>query len=734
MGYVINSMLYMKRPILIITVLLISLTVVVFSKEKKPVILAEHFESSGDFIIYTKNVELITELYTIFADRIKYNTKTKGIIARGRVTMTSENMSVSGSELVFNISDMKGVMYDVQGMMEPAVSFSVEKLVQADKDTQKFKKMKFTSCTQLVPRWLLSARKGKIKKDKYIEMKDVVLKVKNIPILYLPYLRYPIGDKSTGFLFPVIGNSDKLGFFTKNSFFWEIKSNLDLTLSHDYISKIGNGYEADFRYLFRMTEGDIKLYVFDYSQKYHDSLKDGEEIKDKDYNINVKHIQRINFLKTVIKANVNYQSNPQFKNLFAKDFGRYNTSRFNSSISLRSSISNLSISVLASRNETYYIQKKSSNVITKFPSVNLILKQQKFWKLPGYFSIKGGFESVKRTGINYEEDVNFANDVTSNRFSFIPSYTLSFIKLPWITATADLSSKHSFYLKSQDPKTKKIVNEPLHLNYNTAKLTLTGPSFYKIYKTKFSRMKHVIEPEIKVSYSTKVDDLKRKRVIPIDLFDYPSYSSVNFSINSRLFKKKNSASNVPREIMTYSISQKYYFDPIIANRYRSITVNGKKVFPSFSELINNLRYNPTKDISANITFAYNHYLETFQRINLTLAYSNINHPVSGRLTYSIYTNPFKKKSFFLNTKLLKGDFDINFPNFPIRISGAIDYDLIGKKFRYGSVIASYNYQCIKINAEMKIYTSINGKSHFEYILGVTLGNLGIVKDFFGGDK
>jgi len=714
--------------------LIILLHIGVFSEEKKPVILAEHFESSEDYIIYTKNVELITDIYTIFADYLKYNTKTKDVIAQGRVTMTSENMSVSGSELDFNIEDMTGVMYDVQGMMEPSVSFSVKKLIQVNKNTQKFTKMKFTSCTQLVPRWLISCRKGRIKKDKYIEMIDVVLKIKNIPIFYIPYLRYPIGDKVTGFMFPVMGNSDKLGFFIKNSFFWELRQNLDLTLSHDYISKIGNGVEAELRYLFRTTEGNIKVYVFDYSQRYHDSLEEGEDIKDKDFNIDVKHLQRISFLNTEIRANINYQSNPKFKDLFAKDFGRFNMSRFNSNLSLKSTISNLSIFISASRNETYYIQRNSSNVITKFPSIKLTLKQQKIWKIPGYFTIRSGFESVKRSGINYEEYADFTSDVTSDRFSFIPSYTLNFIKLPWLSATADFLSKHSFYLKSRNPENGEIVNEPIHLNYNTAKLTLAGPSFYKIYKTKFNRIKHVIEPELKVSYSTKVDDLKRRRVIPIDLFDYPSYSFVSFSLNSRLFKKKNSENNSPREILTYSISQKYYFDPMIANRYRSITVDEKKIFPEFSELTNRLRYNPTKDISANIMLAYNYYLKEFQKMNFTIAYSNLDSPVSGRLTYSIYTNPFRKKSFFLNTKLLRGDLDLKFTNFPVRINGAIDYDLIGKRFRYGSIIASYNYQCLMINVEMKIYTLFDGKTDFEYVFGVTLGNLGMVKNFFGGDR
>ena len=724
----------MKRILISILLVVFFAPGMIFPEEKKPVILAEHFESSGDTVIYTGNVELITEEYKIFADLIRYNTKTKEIVALGRVTMTSEDMSVSGGELNFNIKEMTGEMYDVQGMMEPSVSYTADKLLQTGKDVQNFTGLRFTSCAQLVPRWLISSRKGKIKKDKYIEMRDAVLRIKNIPVFYLPYLRYPIRDgKTSGFLFPVIGQSERFGFLMKNTFFWNIKSNIDLSISYDHISKIGKGAELELRYLFRTSEGNIRFYYFDYSEKYKDTLEEGKKIEDRDFNISAKHLQKIAFLDTKIRADINYQSNPEFYSVFNLDYGRYNRSRFYSDVSITSTLSNLSLTVSASRNETFFIQKNTSNVITKLPSVDLILKQQKLWKIPGYFSVRAGFESITRSGIDYEEEDLFISDVTSDRFNVIPSYTLNLLKLPWLTATADLQSKSSFYLKSRDPKTKEILNEPLHLVYNTAKLTLEGPSFYRIYDTERSRIKHLIEPEIKLSYSSKVDDAEREKIIPIDSFDYPSYSYISFTLNSRLFRKSNKDDAPAREFLTYSISQDYYFDPEIASRFRTINTGEERVYPEYSELTNSLRYKPSKDISLDLTLAYNFYLKTFQRVNFTLGYSRLDSPVTGKVTYTIFTNPFTAKDFFLNTKLIRGDINIDFPAFPVKVKAAVDYDIFNQIFRYGSIIASYNYQCIDINAELKIYTLIDGTTDYKYTFGVTFGNLGMVKDFFSGD-
>lgn len=40
----------------------------------------------------------------------------------------------------------------------------------------------------------------------------VTLKIRTVPILYLPYISFPLTDKrKSGFLFPVIGSSEKTG-------------------------------------------------------------------------------------------------------------------------------------------------------------------------------------------------------------------------------------------------------------------------------------------------------------------------------------------------------------------------------------------------------------------------------------------------------------------------------------------------------------------------------------------
>jgi len=698
-----------------------------------PEIYSKNFEATKDTIIYWGDVEVITDDYKIFADYLIYYRDKSLVEAEGRVVMTSSDVSVSGDKLTFNLKEMKGEMYEVSGMMEPSVKFRVDKLIQTDRVTQKFENMHFTSCSQLVPRWEIVCKRGKIKKDKYIEMKHAILKIKKIPILYFPYLRYPARNgKVTGFLFPLLGKSDKLGYFMKNSFFWNIKSNYDVTFSMDYIEKVGFGFGADLRYLFKNSSGDIDIYTFKYSEDYKENYTSENALSDYDYNIKAKHIQRMDFLRTSIKADINYQSNPEFQNVFNKNYGRFRLSRFSSSIFINSYISNLKLSVILSRNETFYLQKLSSNVITKLPGINLNLNQQKLGKIPGYFSVSAGYESIERSGVNYEEEINYTTGIKSRRFSLIPSYTLNIFKLPWLSTSVDLKSKNSYYLQSRDPETNDVVDDPLHLQYNSVKINLKGPSFYRIFKGKKNKIKHLIEPEINLSYSTKISEEDRNRLIPVDIFDFPSFSYINFTLNSRIFVKGKGSKKSPREVFTYTLSQKYYFDPFEANRFRQIEVDGEKIYPEFSELTNTLRFRPSEELSLDLSLIYNHYLKEFQRVNMSLSFLNKAGTVNGRFSYSKYINPYQSVSYFLNREMLRGDLKINIPGFPIKIDSGIDYDITEKNFRYGTLILSYDYQCIKFNAEFKVYTSIDGNIYPYYTVGISFGNLGMVKDFFGG--
>ncbi len=77
---------------------------------------------------------------------------------------------------------------------------------------------------------------------------------------------------------------------------------------------------------------------------------------------------------------------------------------------------------------------------------------------------------------------NLANDFRSQRLTFTPTYQLPLLKLPWLNCSLNLLAKNTLYAKSLDPLSKTIVNEPLYMKYQTAKLSLQGPVFFRVLR------------------------------------------------------------------------------------------------------------------------------------------------------------------------------------------------------------------------------------------------------------
>jgi LPS-assembly protein len=734
----------MKRAIFIFIILLFSLGAAAAGQSSSytstPTILADEKEMTDEFLVAKGNVELAWAEYRIYADYMRFNQKTRVVEARGRVTMSSKDTVISGEKLEFNLKDRSGVLFDTYGQMPPSIRYKTDKLTQVDNDTMKFENIDFTSCIQCVPRWKITCKKGKIKKDKYVELKNAVLKIKNIPIFYIPYMRYPVrrDGKASGILFPALGTSDRRGFFILNKLFWNMKANVDLTLGFDYYGKAGIGLSEEFRYLFPSMEGNIKFYWFKYKS---DVILEPEEPQPEDrfwsyntsdYLLKASHRQKLDFLNTDIIVDVDRQSDANFLRLFSNDFDAALRRSSKSSISIVSSIANVKLSLNAAQHDTYFTFNNTSRTLRYLPKITLNWNHQKIWKVPGYFSLRAQYSGVQRIGKSLDIDENiFVTDVRTQRLSISPSYSLSMVKTAWLGAKLTFNSKQSFYFKSRDPLTKEVVDETLHLGFHTAKLELKGPIFSKIFEFANSKLKHVIEPLITMRYVTKVDDEDRARLIPVDNFDYPTYSYVGFKLTNRLLWKKNNT-NSAKEVFSYSVSQDYYFDPSLASRGRKINDE----IPVFSELKNTIRIRPIKYFTLDASLALNHYIaaetfiDRFTRLRVNLAYNNKKSPVWGNFNYSRYVNPFAAAGYIFNRDMVGGRLNIDFPKFPLKLDGVVNYDITEREFRHASIKVSYDYQCLRFLSELRLF-KYGGRVETQFNFGVSFGNMGVVKDFLG---
>lgn len=94
--------------------------------------------------------------------------------------------------------------------------------------------------------------------EHYGTAENMRLNIKNIPVLYLPYVRFPVGDERlTGFLTPTPGYSSRNGFELAVPFYWNIAPSTDATFTAHYMSSRGYMLEPELRNLTSYFETEL---------------------------------------------------------------------------------------------------------------------------------------------------------------------------------------------------------------------------------------------------------------------------------------------------------------------------------------------------------------------------------------------------------------------------------------------------------------------------------------------
>jgi LPS-assembly protein len=101
------------------------------------------------------------------------------------------------------------------------------------------------------------------------EANNVVLKVKSVPIFWLPWMTFPIDDRrKSGLLFPTLSVGDSSGLDISQPIYLNLHPQLDATISPRYIDGRGSGLDSEMRYLSRWGEGSLSYGVLFNDRKF----------------------------------------------------------------------------------------------------------------------------------------------------------------------------------------------------------------------------------------------------------------------------------------------------------------------------------------------------------------------------------------------------------------------------------------------------------------------------------
>ncbi len=119
----------------------------------------------------------------------------------------------------------------------------------------------YTTCPPNDDDWLLRGREIRLETARGMgSARNVRLEFLGVPILYAPYLSFPITDaRKSGFLIPDIGSSGRSGTDVSVPYYWNIAPNYDATLTPRILTRRGIQLNTEFRVLTGNSEGIAEL-------------------------------------------------------------------------------------------------------------------------------------------------------------------------------------------------------------------------------------------------------------------------------------------------------------------------------------------------------------------------------------------------------------------------------------------------------------------------------------------
>lgn len=131
----------------------------------------------------------------------------------------------------------------------------------------------YTTCPVDSEDWIIQADNIELDTATGVgKAKDVKLRFKGVPILWAPYMSFPISDaRKSGILTPEIGSTGRSGNELSVPYYWNIAPNYDATFTPRLLTDRGLQMGAEGRYLFNRSSGTAMLEYLPNDSKVNDN-------------------------------------------------------------------------------------------------------------------------------------------------------------------------------------------------------------------------------------------------------------------------------------------------------------------------------------------------------------------------------------------------------------------------------------------------------------------------------
>lgn len=597
-------------------------------------IVADSQQKAGNVYLLRGKVEIRYRGMTLHADEVTYDEKARTVEARGHVVFERDDDRLEAEEGHYNLSTGQGSFEHVEGTVGVAPHptnehlvttnpfyFKAERAVRRSDASYLVEHGWVTNCQPGRPKWRLRAARARIRPQKDVRVYRSTFVLGGVPILYSPFASLSIAPRprQSGFLWPGFGNDSLRGTTVGDSYFWAINPHADLTLGAQFFNQGGWTQSLDFR---ARPSADSTLEV-----RYFGSVAGKlNRTQRQRRNLAVNQSGKFAYIYGVAPLphgfrgvlDITHLSSLAFRLGFAETFNEAVISEIHANAFATNNPGAFYFNGFFGRYENFLqAQPQRSVSLLTAPGIEFGTRPRlvgKGWRQPIYFSFDSQVGGMRR------DEPRYRTPDLVQRYEVYPrvSLPLSLGRYFRLTPTFGVRASRYGARVVDDPSLpggKRVLNQPLRRVTEEVSVDLRFPSFQRIFERGQRRYKHVVEPEVTYRYVNGVRGFQQ--FLRFDDHDIITDThEIEYGLTQRLFGKETGEGGHVRELLSWRVSQKYYFDP---NFREALRPGARNLFAAlnsltpfafadgprrFSPIISTLRVTPGGRYDTDFRFDY----------------------------------------------------------------------------------------------------------------------------------
>ena len=674
------------------------------------------------------------------------------LVATGNVVFSNPESRIAAERVEFNIAKGTGTFHQASGILslgdgvdraqfgnqDPDVYFYGDTIERISNRSYRLTRGGFTTCVQPTPRWEVTSSSVLLNLNDYAIAKNMLLRVKGVPLMYLPILYYPIkGDeRATGFLLPTYGSSTLRGQAFSNAFFWAINRSQDATFLHDWFTRTGQGVGAEYRYVASEgSYGNFRYYRLNqHEAQFNQSGTVSVLPAQSTYQISGSGNQAIG---TAVRLHerIDYTSSLITQQLYQQNLFQASNATRTIEAGLVGTWGALSTSALVQRIETS-TGTDTSQVYGSSPRITASIAPQRLFGLPIYGSLTNEFGRLPYRQITRGL---VTNDRGLTRLDVLPTVRAALSRLSFLSFNSSASYRTTYYSRRADLQ-GRVIDESLVRRYLSLRSDVVGPVLAKIWDTPGSgyseRMKHLIEPTFALEYIPTIRNSANVVTLSDSSDQVPGGSTrLTYGINNRFLARARTSDGSPGttiQFLTVGVQQTYYAtDGASINDTQYVSTGLRSRAVDLSDVSINVKVTPSTRLDSTARLEYGvhgeglHVLTSGTTAQLGQGSTTVSY---SRYRRSAAAKPESSLTWGTNVDVLEGR---------ARGSYSLTWDIGRAAVLNQGVGLTYLAQCCGIQAEFQKFKYPQSSSNFpipsdrRFNVSFVLAGLGTFSNFFG---